>query len=308
MAASGPKLCVVAIASAVIMVASCTAVRTPLTGHGIRALDDPGLIERGRYLAYGPAHCAACHGNPAREAETRQGYETPLSGGRVFDLGPLGSVVAPNITSDPVAGIGALSDETLVRSLRYGISRHGEPLVPFMSFADIADDDLRAILSFLRALEPVSQTVPPTDLSWLGSAAVNLVLDPQGPTRLPAARVEPERSVEYGRYLAYTIANCHGCHTRRSKLTGAFTDPAFAGGMEIEEGGATYVSANLTPVLGGIIGESTEQQFIERFRVNARLKVRSPMPWASFARMTDDDLGAIYRFLRTVRPADTPER
>ena len=101
--------------------AACSTTDVAPANHDIRALDEPRIIERGRYLVYGPAHCAACHGDPARETEIRKGHEVPLSGGRAFDLGPLETIVAPNITSDPIAGIGALSDDTLVRSLRYGI-------------------------------------------------------------------------------------------------------------------------------------------------------------------------------------------
>ena len=284
---------------------SCATLEAPSASHDVHVLDDPRVIERGRYLVYGPAHCSACHGDPARDAEMRQGHEIPLSGGRVFELGPLGTIVAPNITSDPVVGIGALSDDILVRSLRYGISRHGKPLVPFMSFADLTDADLQAILSFLRTVPPVARPVPPRDLSWLGAVVFELVLDPVGPAQ-PITSRSPERTADYGRYLARTVANCHGCHTQRSKLTGAFIGPPFAGGMEIEEAGLKFVSPNLTPIATGFLHSSTEQEFIERFRVVGRSKAGSPMPWESFARMTDTDLGAIYRYLRALEPAETP--
>jgi mono/diheme cytochrome c family protein len=285
--------------------ASCTTA-TPPPVTDLRALNDPDLVERGRYLVYGPAHCAACHGDPARETEMRQGREIPLSGGRSFELGPLGTIVVPNITSDPVAGIGTLDDETLVRSLRFGISRHGEPLVPFMSFADMADDDLQAVLSFLRTLEPVARPVPPNGLTWLGRLVVRFVLHSPAPDP-PAKRVARARDPEYGRYLAMTVANCHGCHTQRSKLTGAFVGPAFAGGMEFEEAGRRFVSPNLTPVASGFLHSSTEAEFIDRFRVVGRRVAGSPMPWESFARMTDVDLSAIYSYLKTLEAVETPK-
>src|SRR5262245_43497010 len=94
-----------AIAAAVVAVVGCTTVRSPAPSDGIAASVDPRLIERGRYLAHGPAHCISCHGDD-------------FSGGRSIELGLLGTVVTPNITSDSAAGIGALSDDTLVRSLR----------------------------------------------------------------------------------------------------------------------------------------------------------------------------------------------
>lgn len=273
---------------------------------GIRATDDPQLVERGSYLAYGPAHCASCHGDPARERDSLGGAEIPLSGGRRFDLGVLGTVVAPNITADPVAGIGALSDDTLVRALRYGVSHSGRPLMPFMPFAELADRDLQAIVSFLRTVPPVPGVAPPNDLSWVGTLAVNLILEPQRPKAPPRAEVPPQRTAEYGRYLAHTVANCHGCHTRRSKLTGAFVGPPFAGGMKMVESGGTLVTPNLTPVADGIVRRLDEQQFVERFRMRAQLPMQSPMPWVAFARMTDDDLGAIYRYLETLPPSPIP--
>jgi mono/diheme cytochrome c family protein len=285
---------------------SCTTVDRPAANFDIHATRDPDVIARGRYLVYGPAHCASCHGDPAREAELRQGREVPLSGGRSFALGMLGTLVAPNITSDAGAGIGGLSDDTLVRSLRYGISRHGRPLVPLMSFSDLADDDLRAIVSYLRSVPPVTQPAPPHRLSMLGEFAVKVLLDRQGPSEQPPSRITPERTAAYGRYLAHTVAGCHGCHTQRNKLTGGFVGPAFAGGLVLDEPEGRFVTPNLTPIAGGIVSGLTEQEFIERFRVRGRLFVGSPMPWEAYASMTENDLAAIYRYLRVLEPASTP--
>ena len=181
---------------------SCTTMRARPVDHGINTSADPKVIERGHYLVYGPAHCASCHGDPARENELRQGQEIPPSGGRTFALGMVGTLVAPNITSDAAFGIGGLSDETLVRSLRYGISRHGRPLVPIMSFTDLADDDLRAIVSYLRTVPPVSRPAAPHRLSLLGTVGVNFVLNRQGPIQPPPSQLTPERTAEYGGYLA----------------------------------------------------------------------------------------------------------
>lgn len=270
--------------------------------HDIAASADPHVIERGRYLVLGPGHCAACHGDPALEVRRRAGALVPLSGGRVFDLGVAGSIVAPNITNDPVQGIGLLSDATVARSLRYGVSRHGRPLAPFMSLADASDDDLRAILSFLRAQPPVSRPLPRNRLSWVGSLGLRLMLDPRRPALEPPIPTPPPRTAEYGRYLAHTVANCAGCHTRRSRLTGEFIGPPFAGGMKLKEPTGTFLTPNLTPVRAGTL-DCTEAEFIARFRVQGRGEAGSPMPWESYARMTDDDLGAIYRYLRTLDPA-----
>jgi mono/diheme cytochrome c family protein len=297
---------IASVALAALGLTSCASAPEQPMKFDIRAESDPRLIERGRYLVYGPAHCASCHGDPVREDEALAGTEIPLSGGRRLDVGALGALIAPNITSDAGAGIGAWSDDALVRSLRYGVSHTGRALAPFMPFAELADRDLQAIISFLRAQSPVAQAAPPHDLTWLGSLVLNVLLEPQGPTAPPPSNIQPERTPEYGRYLAHTVANCHGCHTKRSKLTGDFVGPPFAGGMELTEHASRFITPNLTPVEDGIVRRMTERQFVERFRLRAQLRARSPMPWAAYARMTDDDLGAIYRYLRTLPPSSVP--
>jgi hypothetical protein len=62
----------------------------------------------------------------------------------------------------------------------------------------------------------------------------------------------------------------------------------------------------LRPGPTGIVNGLSERDFIARFRIEDRAQLGSPMPWEAFARMTDDDLGAIYRYLKTLRPAETP--
>jgi mono/diheme cytochrome c family protein len=236
----------------------------------------------------------------------RDGQEIPLSGGRVFDLGLLGSLVAPNITSEPVSGIGNLSDRTLVRSLRYGVSSDGRPLAPFMAFADLTDRDLRAIISFLRTLRPVPAD-DQHDLSPLGALAVRVLLRPQMPTSPTRAEMEAEPTAKYGRYLAHTVANCNGCHTRRSKLTGAFVGPPFGGGMVMEADSGSFVVPDITPG-GGLLDHLTQSGFVGLFRAKGRAAIGSPMPWSAFSRMSDTELKAIFAYLQTLPPAENVAR
>lgn len=281
---------------------ACAAAEPLFDGDGIRAVDDPAVVERGRYLVYGPAHCAACHGDP----DIPYAENTRLTGGRTFDLGALGALTAPNITSDKTAGIGAISDAAFVRILRYGVSRSGRPLAPFMPYARMTDDDLRAVLSYLRTVPAQGPIAAEHDLTWLGRLGLALI-GADRPSERPPASLAQERTAEYGGYLANVVAGCHACHTQRSKLTGAFKGAPFAGGMTFEENGQTFASPNLTPIAGGLIGAWTEQQFVDHFRARARLASDSPMPWKAFARMTDDDLGALYRYLKTLKAAETPQ-
>ena len=204
-------------------------------------------------------------------------------------------------------GSAPLSDDILVRSLRYGVSKDGRTLAPFMSLADVSDEDLRAIISYLRVQPAVAGPVPEERLNWIGSLGLRLMLEPQGPEVDPPACMPPARTAEYGRYLAHTIANCVGCHTRRSHLTGKFVGAPFAGGMELMEAGLLFVTPNITPAPEGVLG-SSELEFIARFRLEGRGQSGSPMPWESYVRMTDDDLGAIYRYLRKLPLSETPAR
>jgi mono/diheme cytochrome c family protein len=270
----------------------------------LRASADTALIERGRYLVYGPGHCADCHAPPAKKAEVDAGRKTDLSGGyalRTF----LGELMAPNITSDPVTGIGGVSDSLLTRFFRRGIDRHGRVGLPVMQYADLSDRDLTAILSFLRTVEPVPNRVPPSRYNVLGKITKAFFLEPFAPGQDPPPAIEPGPTREYGGYLANAVANCSGCHTARDMKTGEFTGPPFAGGLvfrNARDPGRTVVSPNLTPdPETGAIAGWTRERFIERMR-RGNLREWSPMPWGPFGRMTDADLEAIRLYLEGLEP------
>jgi mono/diheme cytochrome c family protein len=269
----------------------------------IHASDDPKVIARGRYLAYGPAHCVDCHGAP----DTKPGApEVVLSGGMAWHL-PIGTIWARNLTSDVETGIGGARDEELARVLRHGVARDGRAMIPFMPFANLSDDDLTAVLSFLRTLPPVRNAVPEPRLNPLGRALRALVLEPKGPTRAVPRTVEAAPTAEYGRYLVEDVGNCVGCHTRRDLGTGAPIGPLLGGGLEIGshvDERAKFVTPNLTPhPTDGWIASWDEQTFVARFRLGGPTHPATPMPWRSYARMTEDDLRAIFRYLKTVPPA-----
>ncbi len=275
----------------------------------IRASPDPATVERGRRLVYGAAHCVDCHGDPARVEHRASGEEIPLSGGFEWHL-PLGTIRAPNITPDRQTGIGRYRDEELARVLRHGVGPDGRALLPFMPFADLSDEDLRAVISYVRTRPPVRHEVPRPDWNVLGTVVKAFVLEPTGPSRPIRSSVEVGPTVEYGRYLANDVGNCAGCHTQRDLRTGAYVGTRFAGGMRAEshvDPSVVFVSPNLTPdPAEGRLNGWTEDAFIARFR-RGRLVPTSPMPWTSFSTMTDDELRAIYRYLKTLPPAPMPE-
>jgi mono/diheme cytochrome c family protein len=302
---------VAVIASAIVIVVGIVIVRpfrhfdAPLPPLG--ASDDRALIERGRYLVNGPAHCVACHGDGSPTAS-----DHPLSGGFAFDL-PLGRIRAPNLTPDVTTGIGSMTDGEIARALRYGVGRDGRALVALMSFGDLGDDDLRAIVSYLRTQPAVHHEIPPNEWTLLGRMVRAFVMKPSVVAAHPRRAPPPSRATAaYGEYLATAVANCSGCHTERDLRTGRVLGPAFAGGMTFPSLTAPdeqhFVSANLTPdPATGRITSWSEDGFIARFRAGPRF-AGSPMPWRAFGAMNDDDLRAIFRYLRSLPPVrrETP--
>lgn len=272
----------------------------------LAASDDPAVIERGRYLVFGPAHCGACHAPAEMLDRWEFAEEPPLSGGFAYPL-PFGVLHFPNITPDEETGIGRYTDGQLARLLRYGIKPNGRALIPIMEYQNMSDEDIVAILSYLRSRPPVRNPVPDHEFTFLGRVLGAFVMKPVGPTGTPPAASPTEApTIERGEYLANRVAQCAGCHTRFNMMTMQPVGPRFGGGDEMREPfapGLVFVPPNLTPDPGsGHIVDWTEDQFVERFRAG-RLIERSPMMWEMFARISETDLRAIFRYLMSLEPA-----
>jgi len=269
----------------------------------IKATTDTAVIARGKALVYGPAHCADCHTPKRLQAQVAKGLEAPLQGGVLFDL-PIAKIYTKNITPSKY-GIGSMTDGEVARALRYGVDPSGRALVDFMPFHNTSDEDLTAIISYLRQQKPVDSIVPEHELNFIGKAINAFMLKPVGPDGEPPVSVKIDTTAQYGKYLAASVANCRGCHTNRDMMTGAFTGENYAGGLSFKEkaNGVTYAftTPNLTPDSTGRLRGWSQQQFIDRFRAG-RIFPQSPMPWESFSRMSDTELKAIYKFLQSVKP------
>ncbi|HEV8270556.1 MAG TPA: hypothetical protein VGQ04_04580 [Chitinophagaceae bacterium] len=268
----------------------------------LQASNDSATIARGKYLAYGPAHCSGCHTPAADQEKVKNGEEIAFKGGLEFAL-PIGKLYSKNITPDDETGIGKVPDSVLARSLRYGVARDGRALFDFMPFHNLSDEDLVAVLSFLRAQPAVKNDVPGNKLNFMGKAVKAFLIKPVGPDGEVSKSVKQDTAAEYGKYLATYVTNCRGCHTNRSLMTGAYTGPMFAGGLKLDAADGSYcVTPNLTPdkETGKITGW-TQQQFIDRFRLK-KIIGASDMPWDQFRKMSDDDLKAIYKYLVSLKP------
>lgn len=300
-------LIAILVAAGAILVASRQNLRFPQTSYpAVHASTDSAVIERGHYIVRTLAGCGGCHGDATRDADFMAGQEVPMSGGYVWDVPP-GKFHTPNITPDTTTGIGRHSDEAIARALRYGVAPDGRALLPFMSKQGLSDDDLVAVVSYLRTQPPVANRVPAHQYSLLGKIVKATVLaNPAGPNSPPPPTSPRGATVENGRYLVESVIGCGDCHTQRDQKTGVLVGAKLGGatGLEDEHNARrTWSPPNVTT--GGMLGQLDEDAFVARFHAGP-LYPGTPMPWVDFARIQENDVRAIYRYLMTVPAVSTP--
>ncbi len=303
----GLGLLVILVAGLSAWVASRQNLRFDAPLPAIAASSDSAVIARGHYVVRKVAPCAACHGATDAHAAYAAGQDVPLSGGFVFPIPP-GDIYVPNITPDVETGIGAMSDGQIARALRHGVGREGRALLPFMEMQGLSDEDLTAVISYLRTQPAVSHVVPAHKFSLLGNVVKATALaNPIGPSETPPVQSPHGATVENGRYLAASVAICQACHTNRNPATGQFTNAPFSGDTEFtDESDMTRMWAppNLTPdPKTGMSALLSEDAFVARFRAG-RVIPGSPMPWQAYARMDEEDLRAIHKYLRSLPPVE----
>lgn len=264
------------------------------------------LVERGRYLGVHVAACLDCHST--RDWSRVSGPVVVGSEGKGGERsGPEqgfpGTFYAPNITPHALS---SWTDGEIERALVAGLSKDGRPLFPLMpyrSYGQLCQQDVDAVIAWVRTLDPKEGSVPAPTWSFPFGLVLNGI-----PKEQPRGTCgDPTDVAGYGRYLA-TAAACASCHTKteRGKPVAGFE---WAGGFPFVVNGGTVASSNISPDDDTGIGRWTKEVFVARFREGAREQplvapgaLQSTMPWSAFAGMTDQDLGAIYDFLRTVPP------
>lgn len=270
---------------------------------------DSAVLAHGKYLVYGPAHCAECHIKSDRKnigTLNDDMFSKPMSGGLEFNL-PGGVIYSGNLTPDKETGTGRYTDNELARIIRYCTKPNNEILFPFMAYSGLSDEDLTAIVSYLRSIPPVKNKVPDNELGFLLKGVFVAFFNKPFmlQTDIPKS-VNQDTSIAYGKYLSAMVSGCTYCHTNIDEMTGKPKGPELAGGGRTpavtEEPGVWVYTPNLTPdpETGRIYGWSLEQ-FIQRFRTGRVVK-ESIMPWEAFKNYTYDDLNAVYKFLMSVAP------
>jgi mono/diheme cytochrome c family protein len=268
------------LAAAGVLAASAAAAETP--------------VERGEYLVRGPMGCGNCH--------TPLGPEGPVLSqelaGRLVEDNEAFRAVAPNIT--PAGRIAGWSDAELARSIREGIRPDGTvigPPMPFTMYRGLSDDDLAAVVAFLRTV-PAVENDP-------GASEYRIPLPPAyGPPVGSVAAVPRGATAEYGAYLAGPVAHCMECHTPMGPKGPMVETDLGRGGFAFHGPWGTSVASNLTSHPDGLAGYSDAEiraMIVEGRRPDGS-PMMPPMPYGYLARMTPEDLEAVVLYLRQLPP------
>ena len=299
------SLLLILIAGVSIITATRQHVKYSAPYPAIKASNDSSMIARGKQIIYGPAHCVECHNAGNVDSLLLAGANIPLSGGRKFSFG-LGNFYTKNITPDVATGIGKYTDGEIARVLRYGVHADGTAVFDFMPFHNMTDEDLTAVISYLRAQQPVYNKVPMHEPNLLGKMVIAFMVKPVGPSEPIKASIPQDTSAAYGKYLVTNVANCSGCHTKRS-LSGAYKGELMAGGSPIaKEGFPALTPPNVTGDSSSRIFRWSQSDFVNRFHEGKKIPF-SEMPWNSFKSMSDNDLKAVYNYLKSIKSAKSSE-
>ncbi|MEJ2600168.1 MAG: c-type cytochrome [Anaerolineales bacterium] len=251
---------------------------------------DEAAIARGRHLVEAVTFCKECHGQQLE--------------GDVFEDEPMiGTFYAPNLTSGRGGEGAAYSDADYVRAIRHGVDPQGRGLMIMHSdvYHNISQQDLGAIIAYLKSVPPVDNELPEPKIYPLGNIMVALgMFDSEALPLIPAEKIDHSASfvempaqgatAEYGSYLV-SITLCHMCH-----------GPELTGGPPLEEG--MMAAPDITP--RGELGLTgwSEADFVQTLRtgVSPSGHKLDPeiMPWKTYANLTDQELAAIYRYIQSL--------
>ncbi len=250
---------------------------------------DSVAVARGNHIVHSLAGCVDCHGQN-------------LAGRQMIDDPAFGHFYALNLTRGKGGLGGVLSDADFVRAIRHGVAPDGHALkiMPSKDYDNLTDSDLAAVIAYVRTVPPVDNEIPATSVGPVARALMlagklpmlNAELIDHGRQHVPA--VPAAVSAGYGAYLA--SVGCKGCH-----------GPALAGGPVPGGDPKWPPAANLTPA--GDLAKWTEADFRNLLRTGVRpngIPVNPAMPWRIVGTMTDDEISAIWMYLKSLPAAQTP--
>jgi cytochrome c553 len=242
---------------------------------------DSATMAQAQHLVTAISKCVECHGEDF--------------GGTTMDLGPVGKFHASNLTSGK-GGVAPMSNAEWIRAIRHGVRKDGHPLVfmPSSAFAAMDASDLASVIAYLKQLPQVDRELPSTQVGMLGRFLIvykpGRLIQAEGIDHEAAvpAGVPHQPSPEYGRYLAVT-GGCTYCHGDNLK-----------GGLK-EGPPGTPASADLTST--GQLANWKEEDFRQALRTGVRpdnTVINPFMPWRMTRLMTDDEIKAVWLYLKTL--------
>lgn len=268
-------------------------------------------IEHGKYLANAVMLCMDCHAE--RDFSKFSGPPkagTLGSGGDRFDqsMGFPGVYYAKNLTP---FGIGRYTDGELYRVITTGVNKDGKamfPVMPYLYYGKMDPEDIYSVIAYIRSLEPIEKNIDESASDFPFNFIVNTIPKKAEPQKRP----DKSDWIAYGAYMT-NASGCIECHTD-VKDGRIISELAFSGGRAFQfPDGSIVRSTNLTPHATGI-GSWSEEMFVQRFKQYADSayvlptvnpgEFNSIMPWTMYAHMEEEDLKAIFAYLKTVEPIE----
>lgn len=236
--------------------------------------------------------CTECHG------KNFEGYA-------FFNDPKLGKIYGPNLTKGKGSATSYYSDMDWIRAIRHGVRPNGDGLVimPAQDYYALSKTDLASIIAYMKTIEPVDNVTEKNHLTTLGKIllAVGAFGEVHAAKTLDHTKPPIENAptaganVEYGEYLVQ-ISGCKTCH-----------GPQLNGGKHPDPN--SPLVPNLTPK--GNLNNWSKEHFITAFRTGKTpegktLNVKY-MPYTAFNTLSEDDITAVYLYLKTLPAVDTPK-
>ncbi|GAB3939921.1 cytochrome c [Spirosoma harenae] len=298
---------------AVVVVGAMAYVKIALPNVGdapdLKVERTPARVARGEYLANHVTVCIDCHST--RDYSLFSGPLVPGThgkGGELFSqqMGFPGSFTAKNITP---TGLGDWTDGEIYRAITTGVSRDGHaffPVMPYPYYGKMNEEDVKSIVAYLRTLKPIENKPAESKADFPFNFILNTIPKKAEPVPMPDSTDE----LATGQYLVM-IAGCVECHTQVDQGQ-IIKEKSFAGGREFKMPSGTLYTPNITPDKETGIGNWTKEAFITRFRSYADSTYKAHkvgpndfqtiMPWTMYGGMKEKDLGAIYTYLKSLKP------
>lgn len=248
-------------------------------------------LERGEYL-FVTRGCSECHGT---RGEGKVVIDDPSTGLYVY---------SPNITRGGGGAAATYSDTDWIALLRHGLKPGRTPayIMPSEDYAQMADEDVAALVTFIRSMPASAERKAELRIPLLVKALYAAGIAQDAAEKIDHTKVAPKRVPDdthaQGEYISKTCVGCHGQGLSGGPIPGA--PPAWP------------AAANLTSANDSAM--TTRYGSLEQFRQMMRTGKRADgtsigvMPFESLRAMSDTELDALFGFLKTLQPRTSGTR